>query len=599
MGKELKVIAVSELFEGAYYEVPIYQRNYAWEAAQIDQLLEDIESVEEDYFLGNLIVNQKANAGYEVIDGQQRLTTLYLLERYLGMPFAQDALRFEAREKSNHTLAEIDKEKGEDQAPEILKGYKIINDYFQKGQSSEGGLEQKKTAFKEKLKKVRMIRIQVPKKIDLNHYFEIMNTRGEQLELHEIAKAKMLSQLTDTLDKKLAVVIWESCANMNGYVQMNFSTDERSRIFSEDWSGLSSKVTDFASLKEVYQSVNNEEQEMGAQENSLVLSKILECREKTNIQDRKEEQANKRFESILSFPNFLLQVNAVMSKKKNDDASLDDKYFMKNLAQNWKDETSVCAFLFSLLKCRVLFDKFVLKREYNGGYSESREWSLKKIKKEKGNVQYAGTFGEESHNKQIIILQSALRITYTSPKTMHWVSLVLSMCWENEDTCVLEVLEQYAKEKVREANYQEVKGFEFERIVFTYLDYLLYRDGYDYNGKTVIKSFADDWKFQFRSSIEHFYPQHPAEGEEWDSSELNCFGNLALITVSGNSTLSNLSPAEKYKENSEIIQQSLKLKIMAKMMNENKNENEWTPALAKEHENEMFEKLSADLKISR
>ncbi len=36
---------------------------------------------------------------------------------------------------------------------------------------------------------MNLIRVQVPAKIDLNHYFEIMNTRGEQLELHEIAKA--------------------------------------------------------------------------------------------------------------------------------------------------------------------------------------------------------------------------------------------------------------------------------------------------------------------------------------------------------------------------------------------------------------------------
>ena len=33
--------------------------------------------------------------------------------------------------------------------------------------------------------------------IDLNYYFEIMNTRGEQLELHEIAKAKFLEVLTE------------------------------------------------------------------------------------------------------------------------------------------------------------------------------------------------------------------------------------------------------------------------------------------------------------------------------------------------------------------------------------------------------------------
>lgn len=65
--------------------------------------------------------------------------------------------------------------------------------------------------------------------------------------------------------------------------------------------------------------------------------------------------------------------------------------------------------------------------------------------------------------------------------------------------------------------------------MFSYLDYLLYRDGYSYNGIEIVKPLADDWQFQFRSSIEHFYPQNPLELEKWQAEDLNCFGNLALI----------------------------------------------------------------------
>jgi uncharacterized protein with ParB-like and HNH nuclease domain len=45
--------------------------------------------------------------------------------------------------------------------------------------------------------KVTILRILVPEDTDLNHYFEIMNSRGEQLEKHEILKAKMLEVLED------------------------------------------------------------------------------------------------------------------------------------------------------------------------------------------------------------------------------------------------------------------------------------------------------------------------------------------------------------------------------------------------------------------
>ena len=85
MNEKLEVLQVSRLFNSVKYEVPIYQRNYAWGENQIQQLIDDIYDSNGTYFLGNLIVNQKNTDVYEVIDGQQRLTTLYLLEKYLNM----------------------------------------------------------------------------------------------------------------------------------------------------------------------------------------------------------------------------------------------------------------------------------------------------------------------------------------------------------------------------------------------------------------------------------------------------------------------------------------------------------------------------------
>ena len=80
-----ELLTVDELFShGNVYTVPIYQRNYAWRAAQIEQLISDIQDAamghESSYFLGNLVVTPRAKPNdFEVIDGQQRLTTLYLL----------------------------------------------------------------------------------------------------------------------------------------------------------------------------------------------------------------------------------------------------------------------------------------------------------------------------------------------------------------------------------------------------------------------------------------------------------------------------------------------------------------------------------------
>jgi hypothetical protein len=587
MDKNLKIIPVSSIFTNISYVVPIYQRNYAWGQLQIEQLIEDIDSSISDfnknYFLGNLIVNQSDHNVYEVIDGQQRLTTLFLLENYLEMNLAKEALRFEAREKSNRTLHKINNgNKGELLeelvSVEISDGYQIIENYFNTKDID-------KNELRRKLEKVFLVRVQVPQGIDLNHYFEIMNTRGEQLELHEIAKAKFLEVLESEHDKKTAALIWEKCSDMDSYIQMNFDPKIRKALFTKNWTSIQDYIGDFDSIKEY---VPNDEDDR----NSVPLIEILKENKLLNTGVSKDEVENERFESTISFPNFLLQVNAVIAKLEEEDSTLDDKHFLNNLSWAWADANRAKDFLFHMLKCRVLFDKYILKREYARDYKETGKWSLQRLEKytdAKGDKpKYVGTFGDDDsqNNKQIRTLQSCLRITYTSPKTMHWISLVLAKLLENESCDIIEILEEYCKTKVIHSNFEDVSGFGFERIVFTYLDYLLYKDGYFYMEKVIIPPMRDDWQFQFRSSIEHFQPQNPAEVENWDPDDLNGFGNLALITVSGNSKFSNLPPAGKISSYPSIIGQSLKLKIMKELVT--LDDEGWTAAKASEHKEEMF-----------
>ena len=172
----IKDITVDHIFDEKY-EVPIYQRNYSWDRKQIELLIDDIWGSfrdlcfghEENYYIGTLIVNRRGNL-YEVVDGQQRLTTLFLLLSYLGMPPAED-LRFEARNKSNWILKAIRENTEEtadiDKDHEISRGLQDIRDIFQ---DCEKNIDEKR--FQEKLKKVHIVRVQVPENVDLNHYFE-------------------------------------------------------------------------------------------------------------------------------------------------------------------------------------------------------------------------------------------------------------------------------------------------------------------------------------------------------------------------------------------------------------------------------------------
>lgn len=77
--------SIEEAFRECFYIVPDYQREYVWTDKEVNQLLEDIgEQIDagstREYFIGTVLVSptdQKSH--YEVIDGQQRLTTFFLL----------------------------------------------------------------------------------------------------------------------------------------------------------------------------------------------------------------------------------------------------------------------------------------------------------------------------------------------------------------------------------------------------------------------------------------------------------------------------------------------------------------------------------------
>ena len=73
-----------------HFHVPKYQREYSWKRWQREQLLNDVEENDAGYFMGSIIcVNDAQTIGpgdeliYEVVDGQQRLTTLYLIAKYI------------------------------------------------------------------------------------------------------------------------------------------------------------------------------------------------------------------------------------------------------------------------------------------------------------------------------------------------------------------------------------------------------------------------------------------------------------------------------------------------------------------------------------
>lgn len=657
---ELAIVDKSgySIFNGTtYYSIHLYQRAYSWTESQIEQLIDDINGLDdrvEKYYLGSLIVSklnkcpesadnkrnyhfkpsQEEDNYFEVIDGQQRLTTLLLLLIFIkndNLPKLKNTLSYECRQRAQKTFERlIEKESIPDEECDeaILDGYGVIKDKFEADKIDID-------SFISKLAKLRLFRIQVPSGTDLNSYFEIMNTRGEQLEQHDILKARLMSHIDDEQYKTIFARIWDACSDMNGYVQMHFDTSTQKILFGDDWQLCGSNQ-----LGSIINSSND-----SAETCSVTLQEILDndpnSNSKSDFDDEQRDYSEKaHFESIISFPYFLLHVLRVftqvekteldvVNKQSNliDDRNLLAEYdkvvnviqngtssyehYSNNSDSSGNPESTINTtdfpmdFIYCLLKCRFLFDKYIIKREYAGDSGES-EWSLKELRTSKNgnskNIYYVNTrlatddTNIDSNTKDSnLIIQSALRVSYTSPKSMHWITDLLIWLYKN-DSGQLDNFCEVTKEIARDAvkNYlsdsgRNSMGTATPRIVFNYLDYLLWERE---------KEKYKDFVFEFRNSVEHWYPQHPSEGtfEPCPSEILNSFGNLCLVTRSINSKFSNMSPDAKKTTFKEMIKKgSLKLRIMSEMTT---TDNGWRKTSVKQHGDEMFKILEDDCGIN-
>lgn len=615
------------------YIIPLYQRAYAWGDKQLVQLIEDINDVADDasYYIGALIVSRQGNK-FEVVDGQQRLTSLYLLLDFLGYE-VQNTLTFACRDKSNYTLQNIQEliqmNRSKLDMDRIESGIQSGIKIFMQEMQREGF---DKDEFCEKLSRVVVYRIEVPENTDLNRYFEIMNTRGEQLEQHDILKATLMSYLKDEKDKVIFAKIWDACSDMTGYIQMHFiskGNEVREAIFGGYWNDMPPK------------SWTNYKKEIKANSMNGVghtIEEIINVDFQVDTDDGYlDDDIRVRFESVIEFPYFLLHTLKVYiaikgishenAGSKIIDELLDDKKLIESfnrittygvndkgrIADN--KETFSKEFIICLLRTRFLFDKYIVKREYANENADG-EWSLKSLyvsgQQSKKKPYYRNTLftrkGEynkekrsNDRNKRNIMLQSALRVSYTSPKVMHWITQLLiwlskdnySNALSNDLSVFSDAIEEIAKNAVCEQFFDVCEdgvyamGVNTPHIVFNYLDYLLWM--------SEPKKY-DDFTFEFRNSVEHWYPQNPSEGtfESWTDG-VDQFGNLCIIQRNVNSKFSNMSPEAKKSTFKEMISKgSIKLRLMSELTEKGDGKAAslyWKDALYKKHEEHMIDML--------
>ena len=639
--EDIKTLDIKMLLSnGDEYEIPIYQRNYAWEAKEIEQLLQDIidyskNHKDKNYYIGTLVVaknEQGATNYYNTIDGQQRLTTLTILSSVIKNHFSSEAdlswfkhlnLSFASRQKSSLSLtaAFAGKFENENYEINIRNGYNIcLKELDKKLSENEVSL----IDFTNYLYQyVKILRVSLPNGIDLNHYFEIMNSRGEQLEKHEILKSKLMGFFNNLSDREKYEaafdLIWEACSNMEKYVQYGFSVEQRHVVFGHrDWNNLS--VEDFDDLINKLGNLLSSTAEIESSIDEILNSPVLEEKK-----EEKEETPD-RFNSVVNFQNFLLHVLRV--QLKIDEVALDDKRLIELFDQVMKPLTGqsrvdfVKEFIYNLLKSKFLFDKYVIKREFT---ANTDRWCLKSLKwyesgKTKNGAKYVNTFGEELNesfegdNRRILMLLSMFHVSIPSMSYKYWLNASLNYLVDQieiDSKDYISYLEHTAKSFVYDRflantpkNYFEMiylnKGpmtrdsidLNLERLkygaiennlIFNYCDYLLWLKMKDTDNDSRVKSY----EYTFRSSVEHHYPQNPINANEIRIEEkyLHQFGNLCLISHEKNSRLNNLSPLSKKDYYPKGVPfDSLKQYIMMER-------NPWREQQIEEHNDEMTKLL--------
>lgn len=607
-------LSVNRLLNEDTYAIPLYQRNFAWTYDEIEQLLNDVADAFQEnrdnyyYYIGTLVVN-KENDLFKIIDGQQRTTALNLIALALKHEFGFDRLKsvnliFPARKKSNENIQKLfTKQKiSEDDENELTRGYGHAKDALKKV------LEERQLnpqSFVDYLfENVIIFRSILPEDLDLNLYFERFNSRGEQLEAHEILKAQMMAKFGE--DQEMAqkfARIWDACAEFDKPVASQFkmrqkradSFQERERIFGWHFSNYS-----FHNIYDDIDFYQNERRK---------LSDIIGIKVNEKITEVEKDFGD--YTQVIDFPTFLLHVLAIWEGKDTSEVQLDDKKLLTLFDIKNKNKTWVIEFSEFLLKMKHIFDNFIVRNSNMDSSSRNKdEWFLQKgtyyeyQPNGKAKEHYIveerftkNTFSDSEINKNIILLQSMFAVTFTANRDSRWLYEILQFLFNHIEELDQPEFGSYFKDflEIMAVRYADGKLFTKEGIIkkygdipvyaFNFIDYVLWKNrgelGRKYEG---IK--FDQFKFAYRRSVEHWFPQHPNSDErveKMDDQFLHSFGNLCIITDSQNSKFGNLVPSAKYKQWEGIFdRQSLKLQIMASITEKTKWESDQIKGLEKE-----------------
>ena len=227
--------------------------------------------------------------------------------------------------------------------------------------------------------------------MDIAKYFEVMNSRGKQLEQHQILKAKFLESLSDSQEQKKYARLWDYCSNMDAYLE-DFIYRYEKRVFDQII-GKSKQIIGQKVLRTELINFSQQIDNCDSNDNTTFLfdffnSTGVPSSDDTNIDkitiidalkaDKEKSEQTKEgvneYRSFIKFEYFLLHILRLWCNKKQKERTdiifKDTKLiiqFEEKLPwlkeKNENSENNAKDFLYYLFRYRLLFDYFFFKRD--------------------------------------------------------------------------------------------------------------------------------------------------------------------------------------------------------------------------------------------
>ncbi|MCP5213341.1 MAG: DUF262 domain-containing protein [Hahellaceae bacterium] len=633
------------------FVIPSYQRPYVWHDDDVRKLLVDIKQAymaeEGHYFIGTVLSSLHSNEIYELIDGQQRITTLMLIslafksleiECDLSKVSIRDntpRIKFEIRDTVLQLLGSLagldtftkpsDEEIKQNPYLTHIAAAHTVSTQFITTHEAERGRSDLKMFADFIYEKVQWVNNVVPSKLDLNRLFYSLNTAGVQLEPVDMLKAKLLKKIES--EKPLYNAIWQACEHTENYFEQNL----RHLFRSADWKKLEYKG--LGKYDEEIFAISNESVRSEFSKRSIEdlfrkpvegiikddVKKEVANSDVANFSETNIDDATVYCRSIISFDLLLIHTLRIFLLNPENSEDVRPRIKAGNLLSIFeillvKGEEEIKKFIKLLWEVRYQFDTWVVKWVE---HDDSNDPQLRLTSQTKSSQ-------SDNINRTLRELSSLVQLQavryYTGDRSAHyWLTPFLAMLIEKPDMMETEVLEALEKvdnvlslttETQKEASFalannkipqnekweakltyfSEAKGTAFAHYWFQKLEYLLWKGDKNRDDK------PEKYRITSKNSVEHVYPQNEEYGRTLDPEKLHAFGNLVLLSPGENSSYGKQSVVKKKADfESKPRYDSLKLREIFRLYDELKKPNlsleQVWPTVIERHQETMMKTL--------